>query len=141
MPRWRGDEDNGSDNDADGKPVHHKDKSEKATKDKGKDHERKPKGCYFCDGPHRVSECPMLNRLAAIVRAKEESECEIRDDDRHQEEPRRLDAIRVRDGHHEEQPKKVFRLGALQSCCESSRIEKKETKTVAKGCHDASVEA
>ena len=43
----REDEDTGFENDADGKPVHRKDKSEKAAKDKGKDHERKSKGCYF----------------------------------------------------------------------------------------------
>ena len=100
-----------------------------------------PRAATFCDGLHRVNECPVRNRLAAIVQAKEESECESRDDDRHQKEPKRLGAIRVWDGHHEEQPKKVFQLAALRSCCESSQVEKKETKTVAKGCHDASVEA
>ena len=103
-------------------------------------YERKPKGCFFCDGPHRASECPVRNRLAAIVRA-EESEHESRDGERHQGEPRRLGAVRVRDGHHEEQPMRVMRLGALRSCQESSRVEEERTETVAKGSHDARVEA
>ena len=95
-----GDDDSGSsDDEAEGKAVHRRDKSDEAAKDKGQTYERKPKGCFFSDGPHRASECPVRNRLAAIVRAEEpEHEC----DDRHQGEPRRLGAIRVRDGHHGE---------------------------------------
>ena len=53
----------------------------------------------------------------------------------------RLGAIQVRDGHHGEQPKSVMRLGALRSCQESSRVEEEGTETVAKGCHETSVEA
>ena len=117
------------------------DKSDEAAKDKGQTYERKPKGCFLCDGPHRVSECPVHNRLAAIVWAEEESERECSDGERHQGEPRRLGALRVRDGHHEEQPKRVLRLGALRSCQESFKVEKEGTETVVKGCHEARVEA
>ena len=136
-----GDKDKGSKDEADGKPAHCRDKSKKATKEKGKDYEKKPRGYYFYDDPHKVRECPMRNRLAAIVRAKEESERESSDDDRHQGEPMRLGAIQVRDGHHEEQSKRVLRLGALRLCQKSSRVEKERTKNVAERCHDASVEA
>ena len=137
-----GDEDSGSsDDEAEGKPTQRVDKSEKAAKEKGRTYERKPKGCFFCDGPHRASECLVRNRLAAIVRAEEESERECSDGERHQEEPGRLGALRVRDGHHGEQPKSVMRLGALRSCQESSRVEEERTETVAKGSHEASVEA
>ena len=134
-------EGSGSNDEVDGNPAHRKDKFDKTTKDKGKDYERKPKKCYFCDSLHKVRRCLVRNKLATIVQAEEKSECDSSNNDRHQGEPRRLGAIQVQDEHHEEQPKRVMQLGAIRLCRESSRIEKEGTEIMAKGCHDAGVEA
>ncbi|KAJ8639989.1 hypothetical protein MRB53_016683 [Persea americana] len=123
---------------ADGKPTHSKGKPERAAQDAGK--ERKPQSCYFCDGPHRVSDCPVHKRLTALVRAKEESERENTADERHRGEPKRLGAIQVQDGHHEEQPKRVMWLGALQLCREegTSQDRNEGNKSLAEECHEKS---
>ncbi|KAJ8647740.1 hypothetical protein MRB53_000763 [Persea americana] len=75
-----------------------------------------------------------------MVQAEEESERESSDDDRHRGELKWPGAIRVQDGHHEEQPKRVMWPGALRLCYESSQAEKEGIETVANGCHEASVE-